>query len=81
MTFSPLLAVSPIDGRYADKTSELGSLFSEFGLIHHRVMVEIRWYQLLRRRPRYRNCRPYPPRPVPAWTPLLMVFASPTRNW
>ena len=47
MTFNPLLAVSPIDGRYADKTSELGSLFSEFGLIHHRVMVEIRWYQLL----------------------------------
>lgn len=47
MTLSPLLAVTPIDGRYADKTRELGGLFSEFGLIHHRVTVEIRWYQFL----------------------------------
>ncbi len=47
MTFSPLMAVTPIDGRYADKTTELGSIFSEFGLIHHRVVVEIRWYQFL----------------------------------
>ncbi len=47
MTFSPLMAVTPIDGRYADKTTELSSIFSEFGLIHHRVVVEIRWYQFL----------------------------------
>ena len=47
MTYSPLMAVTPIDGRYADKTTELGSIFSEFGLIHHRVVVEIRWYQFL----------------------------------
>ena len=47
MTFSPLMAVTPIDGRYADKTTELGSIFSEFGLIHHRVVVEMRWYQFL----------------------------------
>ena len=47
MTFSPLMAVTPIDGRYADKTTELGSIFSEFGLIHPRAVVEIRWYQFL----------------------------------
>jgi len=47
MTLSPLLAITPIDGRYADKTRELAELFSEFGLIHHRVTVEVRWYQFL----------------------------------
>ena len=47
MTLSPLMAVTPIDGRYADKTLELGTIFSEFGLIHHRVIVEVRWYQFL----------------------------------
>ena len=47
MTLSPLMAVTPIDGRYADKTLELGTIFSEFGLLHHRVIVEVRWYQFL----------------------------------
>nr|VFK51377.1 MAG: adenylosuccinate lyase [Candidatus Kentron sp. TC] len=47
MELSHLTAVSPIDGRYGDKTIELRSLFSEFGLIRHRVIVEIRWLQYL----------------------------------
>ncbi len=42
-----LTAISPIDGRYADKTKSLCDIFSEFGLIKHRVIVEIRWLQAL----------------------------------
>lgn len=47
MDLSSLTAVSPIDGRYASKTEDLRPIFSEFGLIHHRVLVEIRWLQYL----------------------------------
>ena len=47
MDLSTLSAISPVDGRYADKTAELRDIFSEFGLIRHRVLVEIRWYQHL----------------------------------
>ncbi len=43
MELSALTAVSPIDGRYADKTAPLRSIFSEFGLIRRRVCVEIAW--------------------------------------
>lgn len=43
MEFSSLTAVSPIDGRYADKTAPLREIFSEFGLIQRRVRVEIAW--------------------------------------
>jgi adenylosuccinate lyase len=47
MDLSSLTAVSPIDGRYASKTEDLRPIFSEYGLIHHRVLVEIRWLQHL----------------------------------
>ena len=51
MDLSSLSAVSPIDGRYAGKTEDLRPIFSEFGLIHHRVLVEIRWLQHLAANP------------------------------
>ncbi len=47
MDLNNLTAVSPIDGRYGSKTAELRPIFSEFGLIKHRVLVEIRWLQML----------------------------------
>ncbi|WP_417777051.1 adenylosuccinate lyase [Stutzerimonas xanthomarina] len=47
MQLSSLTAVSPVDGRYAGKTSALRSIFSEFGLIRCRVQVEVRWLQRL----------------------------------
>jgi len=47
MQVSPLTALSPLDGRYASKTSELRPIFSEFGLIKARVTVEVRWLQML----------------------------------
>jgi adenylosuccinate lyase len=47
MDLSSLTAISPIDGRYADKTRALRKIFSEFGLIQRRVAVEVRWLQAL----------------------------------
>ncbi|MGF1547534.1 MAG: adenylosuccinate lyase [Thiotrichales bacterium] len=47
MELTALTAISPIDGRYAQQTAALRPLFSEFGLIHHRVLVEVRWLQAL----------------------------------
>ncbi|NOT11792.1 MAG: adenylosuccinate lyase [Methylococcaceae bacterium] len=42
-----LTAISPIDGRYANKVDDLRLVFSEFGLIRFRVLVEVRWLQAL----------------------------------
>ncbi len=47
MDLSTLTAVSPVDGRYGSKSADLRPIFSEFGLIRHRVLVEIRWLQAL----------------------------------
>jgi adenylosuccinate lyase len=58
MTLSPLNAVSPIDGRYAAKTSQLGAIFSEFGLIKSRVTVEVRWLQFLANQPEIQEVPP-----------------------
>jgi adenylosuccinate lyase len=43
----PLLALSPLDGRYAAKVDALRPQFSEFGLIHRRLQVEIEWLKAL----------------------------------
>ena len=47
MELSALTALSPIDGRYGDKTTELRTIFSEYGLLKYRVQVEVRWLQKL----------------------------------
>jgi adenylosuccinate lyase len=39
----PLTALSPLDGRYASKVDALRPIFSEYGLMHRRVAVEIAW--------------------------------------
>ncbi|MFI0472802.1 adenylosuccinate lyase [Halomonas sp. HMF6819] len=47
MQLTALTALSPVDGRYADKAAALREHFSEFGLIRARVIVEVRWLQRL----------------------------------
>jgi adenylosuccinate lyase len=47
MELSALTAISPLDGRYGNKTIPLRAIFSEYGLIRARVEVEIRWLQRL----------------------------------
>ncbi|MEM6583574.1 MAG: adenylosuccinate lyase [Pseudomonadota bacterium] len=51
MKLSALSAVSPIDGRYGSKTEHLRDIFSEYGLIKRRVLVEVRWLQCLAAHP------------------------------
>lgn len=43
MELNSLTAISPIDGRYGGKTEDFRPVFSEYGLIRNRVVVEIRW--------------------------------------
>lgn len=47
MSFSALTAISPVDGRYRDKTEVLSSYFSEYALIQYRVRVEIEYFNML----------------------------------
>lgn len=47
MQLSALTAISPVDGRYGSKVTDLRSIFSEFGLLKYRVTVEVRWLQAL----------------------------------
>lgn len=46
-----LLALSPVDGRYAGKVEALRPILSEFGLIHARVTVEVEWLLALAAEP------------------------------
>lgn len=47
MELTQLTAICPLDGRYADKLSSLRRVFSEYGLMYYRLLVEIRWLQIL----------------------------------
>jgi adenylosuccinate lyase len=47
MTLNALTAISPIDGRYHSKTSELQAYFSEYALIKYRVIVEVKYLSAL----------------------------------
>ena len=53
MTFSPLNAISPIDGRYSKLTAALAPIFSEYGLMRFRLLVEVRWLQALATEPKF----------------------------
>jgi adenylosuccinate lyase len=47
MSLSELTAISPIDGRYRSKVSELEDYFSEYALIKYRVFVEVEYFLAL----------------------------------
>ncbi|MEA5129821.1 MAG: adenylosuccinate lyase [Proteiniphilum sp.] len=44
MNLDQLTAISPVDGRYRDKTADLDAFFSEYALIRYRVQVEIEYF-------------------------------------
>ncbi|SDB04671.1 Adenylosuccinate lyase [Pseudidiomarina indica] len=58
MNLSALTALSPVDGRYGSKAAALRPMFSEYGLIRNRVIVEIRWLQLLAQVPEIKEVPP-----------------------
>ncbi|MBK7665640.1 MAG: adenylosuccinate lyase [Sterolibacteriaceae bacterium] len=51
MDFSPLTALSPLDGRYHDKVGALRACFSEYGLMRNRIRVELAWLDALAQAP------------------------------
>jgi len=51
MSLSSLVAISPVDGRYADKCEALRPIFSEYGLIRQRIKVEALWLKALAQEP------------------------------
>ena len=57
----PLLAISPLDGRYLSKTGELAPYFSEFALMRYRVLVEVNWLIALASQEGIGELAPIPP--------------------
>ena len=57
MNTEKLMAISPIDGRYANKCSELQEVFSEYGLVKRRVLVECTWLKALAAEKGIPECR------------------------
>ena len=47
MNYTPLTAISPIDGRYHSKTKAIQPYYSEYGLIRYRVLVEVEYFLAL----------------------------------
>ncbi len=60
MSDAQLLALSPLDGRYAGKVDALRPIFSEFGLIKARVRVEVEWLLALASDPGIVELKPFP---------------------
>jgi adenylosuccinate lyase len=76
MELSSLTAVSPIDGRYGSKTAELRAVYSEFGLIKYRVLVEVRWLQCLAQNPALPELKPFSPAATAVLEKLVAEFTE-----
>ena len=59
MSEATLLALSPLDGRYASKADPLRPIFSEYGLIRARVRVEVEWLLALANEPGVGELAPF----------------------
>ena len=75
MTSENLLAISPIDGRYSSKCAELRDVFSEYGLIRRRVLVECTWLEALCDAKGVRECRPLKPAERRALRDIAATFS------
>ncbi|GAB4176520.1 MAG: adenylosuccinate lyase [Rhodocyclaceae bacterium] len=76
MPVTPLTALSPLDGRYAEKVSALRRHFSEFGLIRNRVRVEIAWLLALAGEPAISELAPFPEATAAGLRALAEAFAE-----
>ncbi|QRM18950.1 adenylosuccinate lyase [Dechloromonas sp. TW-R-39-2] len=74
MTFNPLTALSPLDGRYAGKVDALREHFSEFGLIKSRLKVEIEWLKALAAEPHFAEIAAFSPSTVAELDALVANF-------
>ena len=76
MSDAQLLALSPLDGRYAGKVDALRPMFSEFGLIRARVRVEIEWLLALSAEPAIAELPPFSPAATQRLRALANDFTS-----
>lgn len=74
MTFNPLTALSPLDGRYAGKVDALREHFSEYGLIRARLKVEIEWLKALAAEPHFTEIPAFSPSTVAELDALVNTF-------
>ncbi|HSH43620.1 MAG TPA: adenylosuccinate lyase [Arenicellales bacterium] len=70
-----LLAISPLDGRYADKLNDLRPRFSEYGLIRYRARVEIEWLITLSQCPDIGEVAEFSPATIDALRGLYTDFS------
>ena len=59
MNLNPLIALSPLDGRYAAQVEGLRNLFSEYGLMKFRIKVELEWLKMLAAEPGIEEVKPF----------------------
>lgn len=73
---STIKAISPIDGRYANKATPLNEIFSEYGLIAARVLVEVRWLQALANQPSITELPALSPESMAALDAIVSNFSE-----
>lgn len=71
----PLLCLSPVDGRYGPKVEDLRAHLSEFGLIKHRLAVEVAWFVALSEEPGISELAELTPGQKDALTKLVQDFS------
>jgi adenylosuccinate lyase len=76
MTLTPLVALSPLDGRYGEKVAALRAHFSEYGLIRNRVRVEIAWLKALAAEPRLADVPPFSAETVAELDQVVAEFSA-----
>ena len=75
LALNPLTALSPLDGRYGAKLGALRELFSEYGLIRHRIAVEIAWLKALAATPQIPEVPPFAPAAVQVLDRIVADFS------
>jgi adenylosuccinate lyase len=76
MSSHALTALSPLDGRYASKVASLRPIFSEFGLMHRRVQVEIEWLLALAAEPGITELPPFKASQIDALKAIAEDFSE-----
>lgn len=75
LDLSATTALTPLDGRYGGKTAELRPIFSEFGLIKYRCLVEVRWLQALANEPNITEVPTFSDAAVAALEDIIVHFS------
>ncbi|MCB1984898.1 MAG: adenylosuccinate lyase [Burkholderiales bacterium] len=75
MRFSPITALSPLDGRYQNKVAALQFFFSEFALIRFRVQVEAAWLIALSNEPGIVEIQPFSDETIDRFDNLVADFS------